>query len=181
VDSLLQLVVPLAGVALGAALSHWASESGERRRWRHERSVRWDEPRLLAYAAYGHAVKRVVELALRMCAARGFEHFAVPLEPSEGLPLLAAAEAERGETWERVLLLGSPTAIEQARLWHNGVWELQRVARGAALPAADWRALFLRVGALRDAFYDAARADLGIGQAVPRGASPWDSAAGGTG
>lgn len=172
-QTMVQILGSLLGVLVGGGLSYWAATASERNRRNHERSARLDQARLAAYSEYGYAVKHVNQVALRICAARGFDHAGVPLETEEGISMLAKAETERAEIWERLLLLGSPQAIDRARMWHVSVWKMQGIARGEPADKNEWRALFLQIGKQRDLFYDAARLDLGISGVVPRGANPW--------
>lgn len=110
---LLNQVLPLVGVVVGAFMSFSATYFMERTRWRRERAVRWDERRLSAYTDYSYAVKEVVALASRIAAGRGLESGLRPLASSEeNLAKLAEAEASRSvarrltvcsPTWTRVL------------------------------------------------------------------------------
>src|SRR5262245_36781074 len=74
-----------------------------------------DDRRVEAYAIYARAVKKIINIAMRVAAARGLGGAGEPLTPTpENLDLLAAAEAERGNAWETVLLLGRPETVAAA-------------------------------------------------------------------
>lgn len=114
----------LLGVLVGAIATYFVTTAAERARWRRDQTIRWDAKRMEVYAEYGRAVKRVTDLAVRIAMARGVRVSQMTgresLQPDEGLPVLAQAEAERGAIWESVLLLGSPEAVSAARRWHEG-------------------------------------------------------------
>jgi hypothetical protein len=125
---LVNVVLPLLGVLVGAMASYIAGAAAERRRWRRETQIRWDTKRLDAYAGYANAVKTFILIANRVSAARGIGTAAQPVAIEEGLEQLA--EAERGSAWEHVLLLGDPDTIAAARRWHKGAWHLEHFSRG---------------------------------------------------
>jgi hypothetical protein len=81
--------------------------------------VRWDDKRLSAYAEYALALKKVISIAVRLAAHRGIHPDVDVLPPDEGMPALAAAEAERTIKWEGVLLLGSEQVVIAGRKWHE--------------------------------------------------------------
>src|SRR5262245_32515327 len=122
---LLNSILPLVGVVIGAVATYLTASAVQRSQWRRFHDVRWDERRLMAYVQYGDAVKRMHSLAVRICAARGFNYAVEPLEPDEGLPALATASEERAARWESVLLLGDQHTITAARSWHQTVWRLE--------------------------------------------------------
>ena len=161
----------LLGVLVGAIATYFVTTAAERARWRRDQTIRWDAKRMEVYAEYGRAVKRVTDLAVRIAMARGVRVSQMTgretLQPDEGLPVLAQAEAERGAIWESVLLLGSPEAVSAARRWHEAVWYLDWFARGTVTPADEgysdkWGAAFHAAGSARDDFYRCARQDLGV-------------------
>jgi hypothetical protein len=101
----------LLGVVVGALLGYLSSTLTERARWKRERTARWDEARMKAYADYGEAVKKISYLAVRIAAGRGLPYAIKPMPPTdEALRDLDAAEGGRARTWEPVLLLGSVAA-----------------------------------------------------------------------
>lgn len=88
----LEAVLPLAGVALGAAGSYWTSSAGDRQRWHRQQQSRWDLHRKDAYVEYGYAVKSVSEVSKRMAAAREFSVWGL-----RGLWIKAGLREEAGQ------------------------------------------------------------------------------------
>ena len=167
----------LIGVAIGALASYMAGALTERTRWRRERSSRWDDKRVQAYADYGHAVKNVYVQCMRADGLRrqGRRVKSAYAEALTGLERLTDA---RTATWEAVLLLGHPKTIAAARTWHRRVWQVELFARGMRTDTEHWESLLENVITDRDRFYAAAREDLGITSGeIPHG-DPWESEAG---
>ncbi|WP_199885580.1 hypothetical protein [Streptomyces sp. CB00455] len=90
-----------------------------------------------------------------------------PLDPADGLPLLAEAESRRATEWESVLLVGDATTIAAARRWHETIWTVELLVREAPGDAETWTRAHRLVSAARDALYESARRDLGIEGAPP--------------
>ncbi|MEV6954792.1 hypothetical protein [Streptomyces sp. NPDC051183] len=157
----------LIGVVVGAVGSYAVAGLTERSRWRRARAECWDEKRFLTYANYASTLKEQIRIAQRIGAARGFENVADPLEPVEGLALLAEAESRRAAEWESVLLVGDAEAIGAARAWHEAVWNVELYARGLRDDADGWASAEKEVSRARDAFYVCARRDLGIAGPPP--------------
>lgn len=165
---LLQLPV-LLGVGVGALATYATTSLGERTRWRRERNVRWDTARMQAYAAYGDAAKRVLNIAVRMAVARGLPHTVEPLaSTAKTTEALGTAEDERARAWEAVLLLGDPETVAAARTWHEQIWRLVWFGLGRLTEASQWPSALRETEEARDKFYECARQDLGVqGDAVP--------------
>ncbi|GAA1602189.1 hypothetical protein ACFQY4_29890 [Catellatospora bangladeshensis] len=159
---LLNSVLPLFGVVVGAAGAYWATAATERQRWRRTQSTRWDDRRLTAYITYGETSKQIMTIAHRIAAARGLDKAIEPLSPREGLDQLATAIAARQAAWEAVLLLGDVDAVHAARAWDRALWRPVEIVRGDACTRQQWRKADIAVGEARDAFYAAARRDLGV-------------------
>jgi hypothetical protein len=162
VSPVVQQLLTLAAVLLGAAASFTATTLTERGKWRRTYSTRWDEKRLTAYSTYATAVKACAQLSYRINAARGYPAGALPMDMTDGLNALAEAENERAVTWEAVLLLGSPAAVEAGRRWHETVWKLSWIARGKEASHDEFVDLYRMCGERRDEFYECARADLDV-------------------
>lgn len=145
----------------------------ERRRWTRQREERWDEKRFETYGRYGNALKSQLRIAQRIGAAVGFPDVADPLQPAEGLPLLAEAESHRATEWESVLLVGDSATIAAARRWHEMVWTVELLVREGPVDDGMWARAHRLTSAARDAFYESARRDLGIaGDPPPPGEWP---------
>lgn len=160
--NLVQALPTLIGVIVGALASYLAATANDRTRWRREQLTRWDETRARVYAAYGTAVKAQYELCKRAAAARGLPTTSEPIEIGEGTEALARIEAKRAAKFEQVLLMGSPAVVTAARTWHRAVWDLELFARGVQEDLVAWRAVDDATTEARTAYYNAARADLGV-------------------
>ena len=115
----------LLGVLVGAVASYAVTALTERARWRRAQAERWQEKKFDVYARYSNALKEQIGITQRIGAALGYAHVVDPLEPAEGLPLLAEAEARRATLWESVLLVGDAETVTAARSWHEAVWTLE--------------------------------------------------------
>ena len=159
----LQALPALLGVLFGAGATFLSTSATERSRWRRAQSVRWDERRIATYTDYAHSVKHLITLIVRIAAFNKIHPEDDPLDPAEGLPLLAAAGEERTVKWEAVLMLGSPEVIRAARAWHQSASELQMLALkqpgGAGMP---WIEAIEASSQARRGFYAAVRHELGI-------------------
>ncbi|MFJ8045713.1 hypothetical protein ACIRBX_34910 [Kitasatospora sp. NPDC096147] len=174
-------VPALVGVVVGAVGSIAASSVAERSRWRRTRAERWDEKRFQIYVGYANALKAQIRIAQRIGAARGFANVVDPLEPEEGLKLLAEAESRRAAEWESVLLVGDAETVAAARAWHEAVWNVELYARGLRTDPVGWAQAEQVMSRARDAFYERARGDLGIAGPPPPSGNwprPWQAESG---
>ena len=158
---LLQALPALLGVLFGTAATYLTTTATERSRWRRSQSVRWDERRIEAYTDYAHSLKQLITIIVRIAAAKRIHPEDDPLDPDEGLPLLAAAGEDRTVKWEAVLMLGSPAVIVAGRTWHQAAARLQLLAM-AATGGAAWIAAIEATSQARRGFYEAVRQELGI-------------------
>ena len=165
--NVLQQLLTLAGVAMGALAAFATAVATERSRWKREQSVRWDDRRMAAYADYGDAVKKLVHLSYRVLVAQGLPANVDPFPGEEGLQQLAAAELERAARWEAVLLLGSADTITAGRNWHHEAWTLQWMVRSNSQDVELFKQTYVRADNARFGFYEAARADLGVRGSLP--------------
>ncbi|MFB7717046.1 hypothetical protein [Nocardia sp. NPDC056100] len=173
-SSVMQQLLPLVGVVLGVGTTFAATSMNERAKWRRSHGTRWDDKRLAAYSEYANSLKQYVQVSYRLAAARGYPAVALPIDIDAGLQALAEAEADKTIKWETVLLLGSPEAVAAARSWNRAAWELGWPARGHAMEHAEYLRLYSEMGRRRNAFYESARADLGVlTGALPPGDQPW--------
>ncbi|MBL1086535.1 hypothetical protein JK359_32035 [Streptomyces actinomycinicus] len=163
----------LAGVVVGSLGSYAVQSLTERRRWKRQREERWDEKRFETYGRYANALKAQLRVAQRIGAALGFADVADPLQPAEGLSLLADAESRRATEWESVLLVGDAATIAVARRWHEAIWTIELLIREGPVDAEMWTKAHRLASTARDAFYESARRDLGIaGDPPPPGEWP---------
>lgn len=166
VHALLQQLPALLGVAVGALATWVATFTAERAKWRRSQSVRWDEKRLIAYTEYSHAVKQMISAATRLqdqrrAAGPGTASSGAQAALAEGEAALTAAEDDRTVKWESVLMLGSGEVIKSARAWHQAAFRLEWIALGRASDTS-WDEAIEATSQARSAYYQAAKADLGI-------------------
>ncbi|GIJ25153.1 hypothetical protein Vqi01_03150 [Micromonospora qiuiae] len=152
--SLLVQLPALLGVLVGTVGTIVATSLADRSRWRRRQTVRWDERRLDAYAEFARVLKEAHTIASRTIG--GY------LDREQELAALAEADLRHTIAWENVLLLGDGPTVAAARAWRDAVWEVERLARGAAT-GDDLPDLLHRANEARDAFYRAARDSLGVG------------------
>ncbi|GAA3475673.1 hypothetical protein [Streptomyces yanii] len=165
--ALLDQLPALIGVVVGSLGSYAVQSLTERRRWKRQREERWDEKRFETYGRYANALKAQLRVAQRIAASLGFADVADPLQPADGLPLLAEAESRRATEWESVLLVGDAATIAAARRWHETLWTIEALVREGPVDAEMWTKAHRLASAARDAFYESARRDLGIEGAPP--------------
>jgi hypothetical protein len=167
---MLNELLVLAGVIVGALASYLTTAATESARWRRTLDSRWDDRRVEAYASYAQAVKEVTRLVASFAAGRGIALRFDPLSPTQdNLDKLASASSKRATAWESVLLLGHRDAVISARKWHESVWHLDWVARlqENATPE-DYETARVAVDRAREDFYESARLDLQVkGGALP--------------
>jgi hypothetical protein len=165
VHALVQQLPTLLGVLVGVLATWIATSAAERARWRRDQSVRWDEKRLAAYTEYSHAVKQMISAATRLQEQRSGQAGLAPARAraalAAGEAALAAAEDERTVKWESVLMLGSSNVITMARAWHQSAFRLEWIALGRASDAS-WDEAIEATSQARRAYYQAAKADLGV-------------------
>ena len=158
-----QLLI-LAGVIIGALASYFTTAATESARWKRTLDSRWDDRRVEAYASYAQAVKEVTRLAAGFAGGRGIAVRFDPLSPTEeNLDKLASASANRAAAWETVLLLGHRDAVIAARKWHESVWHLDWVGRlQENATSEDYKTARAAVNRAREEFYKSARLDLRV-------------------
>ncbi|MEV0186635.1 hypothetical protein AB0I54_46760 [Streptomyces sp. NPDC050625] len=155
-------ILPLVGVAVGAATSFLVTSLNERTKWRREQSVRWDAQRLTAYAEYA----RLVSNAQRIAVARGLTVGPHPLEPTpEALDRLGSAEVHRTALSEALLLLGDRHTIATVKRMNQYLWQLEQLAR--AIPdqgdsGGSWDQTHEAYRTARQEYIDRARRSLGV-------------------
>ncbi|MEU0875130.1 hypothetical protein [Nocardia brasiliensis] len=159
---IVQQLLTLLGVLLGAGATYTATTLTERGKWRRSHATRWDERRLAAYSEYANALKRYSQVVSRLAAAHGYPSADQPIDIETGLQKMAEAAADRTVKWEVVLLLGSPKAVAAGRLWHKSIWDLSWMAQGQAISHDEYVRRVQEIGRMRNEFYECARSDLGI-------------------
>ena len=160
--SIVQMVLPLVGVVVGAFGSYLTSSAGEQARWRRQQLSRWDARRVEAYAEYGDAVKRVYVACKQILDAKAHTKPTAGCSIDERLADLSQLSAERTSKWETLLLLGAPETISAAREWHRLVWQMERMVTGEVVTETEWERVWTASYHARTRFYEAARRELGV-------------------
>jgi hypothetical protein len=155
-------LVTLLGVALGALASFVSTRLVDRSRWQREEALRWDSKRIECYSEFSAAIMRFINVGYRLAASIGLPTAVAPLDPDEGVPALANAEADLTLYWAQLLILGSPEAVRAAQDWRSEAWRLESFALGHRNDPVEFAAAAERRREARSRFYGAVRADLGI-------------------
>jgi hypothetical protein len=129
---------------------------------------------------YPYAVKQLITAATRLKDQRDDPGEAtvsadVKAAIASGEAAIAAAEDERTVKWESVLLLGTSEVIIAARAWHQSAFRLEWMALGRKSDMT-WDEAVEAVSRARRAYYEAAKADLGIGIGSEPEAYEWQLA-----
>jgi hypothetical protein len=155
----------LVGVVVGVGGSLLVTTVGDRSRFRRDQVSRWRERRLAGYADYARAMKANVNVMYRLADHLGGAPSPHRLTPEQAEPLLAATVEARDQAWETLSLIGSADVAAAANVWFGVVAEMERTLRDGVGDTAVWDELATRHGDVRRRFYDAAKADLAIGDA----------------
>src|SRR5215475_4637020 len=161
-SKLLEQAPALVGVLLGVLATIAGTSINDRFRWKHDRSVRWDERRVEAYTEYARAIKDVYTAASRLATERIPVLSAAPVDRESGVRLLNEARAQRTKAWETMLLLGDAATVRAARDWREAIWQLERIAMDPSLGSSEWAQSIGAVDRARDSFYTAARGGLTV-------------------
>lgn len=161
--TILQGVITIAAVAIGALGTYLATQGIERARWARENATRWDERKRQVYTEYAASVKMVIIRSRSILGGLGLSPTLTPISREEGLPLLALEENSRSEKLESVMMIGSPGLVAAARSWHGIAWKFHQWAIGATQTTADEvEREYEAAQVAREAFYRAARDELGL-------------------
>lgn len=168
-----QGLITIAAVAVGSLGTYLATQGIERARWQREHAARWDERKLAVYTEYAASVKMAIIRSRSILGGLGLSPTLTPMSREEGLPLLALEENSRSERLESVMMVGGPDIIEAARRWHGISWRFQHWAmEPEATTLQDVEREYESAQAAREAFYEAARHELGlidtVAEAPPR-------------
>jgi hypothetical protein len=161
--TVVQGIITIAAVAVGALGTFLATQGVERDRWARERATRWDDLKLQAYTEYAASVKMAIIRSRSILGGLGLSPTLTPITREEGLPLLALEENSRSEKLEAVMMIGSPEVVAAARKWHEISWTFHHWASGTKPTTADEvEELYRHAQTAREAFYAATRRELGI-------------------
>lgn len=161
-------LIALAGVAVGAVLSHLLARSNADRTWQRESEAKLVELRRSAYVEFAQAVKDEVLICRRMAMGLGIaETTTDPIALDAGIAALASSSGRRSATLESVILVGSENLIVRARVWQHALWRIRTALLDHdTLTSESFQVLYRKCGVARDEYYSAARADLGVGGKV---------------
>ncbi|UAJ16209.1 hypothetical protein SEA_MALIBO_33 [Gordonia phage Malibo] len=155
--------LPLIGVVAGGLLAYLFGIRNENTKWERSERTRTGEVRRKAYSEYARAIKRETVLCRKMASHLNLGPTGERLDPAVGLPELSATNRERSSLFEELLLVGDQEVVTTARTWQDSVWMLRKAIRGEVAPADHpFNDLYTACGVARDAFYAAARHDLGV-------------------
>ncbi|MBA4247274.1 MAG: hypothetical protein C0444_03145 [Microbacterium sp.] len=171
IEESLQGIITILAVAVGAIGTFLASRGVEQARWKREQKTRWDERKLLVYTEYAASVKMAIIRSRSILGSLGLSPSLTPISREDGLPLLAQDEINRSERLESLMMIGGPEIVAAARKWHEISWTFHLWAIGsveATREEAD--RLYDSAQKAREAFYEAARNELGISDPVVKSA-----------
>ncbi|MET8775428.1 hypothetical protein ABZV58_10435 [Nocardia sp. NPDC004654] len=157
-----QQLLTLAAVVLGAGSTFSATVLIERTKWRRNLDTRWDDKRLAAYIDHASGMKKALIVCMRLAERHGYSAEWPPINRDAAIAELAATDAERITNWEALFLLGSPKAVVAAQRWNEAIWGFRHLALSEHPDHGEYVQLFETMGRLRNEFYDCARADLGV-------------------
>jgi hypothetical protein len=135
-------------VLIGALTSYLATTTAERVRHRREMATRWDERKLATYIEYVALVKEAARAVRRQD----------PEALRDALASMEIAEQKRSLTFESLVPLAAPAAVDAAHEVNRLLWQGLRSARdpdSGTHPGAEL------VDAL-NVLHQCARSDLGI-------------------
>jgi hypothetical protein len=157
----IQGLITIAAVMVGAAGTYFATQRIERSRWEREEIMRWDETKREIYTEYASSVKKSIIRSRSILGGMGLSPTLTPISRELGLPLLDIDENNRSERLEAVMVIGGSEVIAAAREWHGFAWTFHKWANGTESTSSDIveREYEAAQGA-REAFYTAARREL---------------------
>ena len=162
--ALAEQVLPLVGVLLGAAATYVATSSNERSKARRDLEKDWRSRKAETYMSFLIATKRMRLVSAQMAAALDLDSESDPIELSEGVRRLVAADDDRGVAYEFVNVYGGRQVIESARALNRAVWGLEWLARERhpTPTSALWRERGEAYASAVDDFIEAVRHELNV-------------------
>ncbi len=163
-------LLTLAAVIVGAIMSFAATSLNEQRRFRREEAARWASQKLDAYLEYLYAVKHMARVARCIAAARGINRYQPPLDREDALSVLSEAEERRAQATEKVTLLGDDVTVRAIRRLNEEIWRLEKIAQGGLDPDEEtWLACNRSLVEAKNKVHQQIRTELGIpGRFLPR-------------
>jgi hypothetical protein len=102
-----------------------------------------------------------MSVLFRVAAGLGLDAQTEALQLDDAKSALASAFHDREEAFERVLLVSSAEVIDAARGWVREIYAMRSLVESVGTTKAAWQAQVTQTNAARNAFYAAARSDLG--------------------
>lgn len=163
-------LLTLAAVIVGAIMSFAATSLNEQRRFRREEAARWASQKLDAHLEYLYAVKHMARVARCIAAARGINRYQPPLDREDALSVLSEAEERRAQATEKVTLLGDDVTVRAIRRLNEEIWRLEKIAQGGLDPDEEtWLACNRSLVEAKNKVHQQIRTELGIpGRFLPR-------------
>jgi len=156
-------VLAFIGGLLVAGVTVWGSFLLAGAEWKRSEARRLLDARRSTYVAYAREVKSEIRICRQMGAALGVAKSRAPLTREEGRVALAAVSPRRSAELEDILLIGSETVAESARLWKYAQQQVEDYLLAKTMPVeSEYSRRYVKAGHARDRFYDAARHDLAV-------------------
>ena len=155
-------LITVAAVLLGALATYATNAAQERARKRHELLTRWDDKKLNAYAEYVDRTRAGIFCAVQLYEHRAGIHLSQKAE-GDLVAELSEAGRLRGRAFESVMLLGGDGVVEAAHRVNAAAADVDWHATGKVSGTLDeWRVRNRRAFRAINEFHDAAREDLGV-------------------
>jgi hypothetical protein len=152
----------IVGVLLGALTTYATGFLVERSKDRRSLVTRWDERKLETYVAYIGRIRDVIYAAVLLYEVKeGLRS----MEASETSLTSSLIEAERSRalTFEQLVMLGGPIAVDAAHELNRAVVAIDWQARGIVTGSLqEWQEFHVRAFQLINKFHGCARSDLGV-------------------
>jgi len=156
-------VFAFVGGLLVACLTVWGSFALANMEWRRSETRRLLDARRSTYVAYAREVKKEVRVCRQMGAELGVAKSRAPLTRDQGRVALAEISPLRSAELEDILLIGSKSVAESARLWKYAQQQIEDYLLAQTMPVAnEYERRYIKASHARDLFYIAARDDLAV-------------------
>jgi hypothetical protein len=170
--NLVNQVITIAAVVIGAATTYLVTALGDRARDRRAEARQWGDRKLQSYTSYANDVKNLAIVCRQLTARHGMHAAAPGIEPERAASLLDEAKVRRSASYESVKLLGDAATTRATRTLNDAVHLLEWLARGRFADAspADWDRSWLAYLDAADEFRRSVRRELDVpGEFLPHG------------
>jgi hypothetical protein len=146
--------------AVIAVVAGLVSDSSRRKR---DVSAQWRDRRYETYRDFLTAMHEESSAAHALASTRGLLQGPVPIDPEEGVHLIAEADRRLIPVYETIQMLGSRAVGAAAHDWRLAMWQLTDMATGTArADASGWEDAYVAYRLGRDGFRAAVRDELRI-------------------